>query len=113
MLSVFCKNLQTSVGQMLTKHHSDSGDVQLVAKELCHHYENSIYAQTHAQDIHAGLGNIDIVNCKGTFQSFIMHWESQWLLFDKSTPISEQESPAVCKNLLCNVIHSNPNFLRV
>ena len=43
MFSVFCKNLQASVGHMLIKHHSDSGDAQLLTKELCTRYENSIY----------------------------------------------------------------------
>ena len=51
MFSVFCRNLQTSVGHVLVKHHSDSSTAQLIAKELHHHYENSIYAQIHTQDI--------------------------------------------------------------
>ena len=32
MFSVFCKNLQTSVGHMLVKCHSDSSDTQKIAK---------------------------------------------------------------------------------
>ena len=36
---------------MLVKCHSDSSDAQNIAKELHNHYENSIYAQTHMQDI--------------------------------------------------------------
>ena len=64
MFSVFCKNPQTSVGYMLLNHHHDSGDVQLITKELCNHYENSVYAQTHAQDIHANLTNLHITTWK-------------------------------------------------
>ena len=80
---------------MLIKHHSDSGDAQLITKELCNHYECSIYAQTHAQDIHASLTSLHIATWKGTFQSFLNHWESQWLLVDKSTPLCNEELPAV------------------
>ena len=36
-----------------------------------------------------------------------------WLLVDKSTPISDQESPAVGKSVLCNAICLNPEFLQV
>ena len=62
---------------MLTKHHHDSGHAQLITKELCNHYENSIYAQTHAQDICTSLTNLCIARWKGIFQSFLNHWESQ------------------------------------
>ena len=51
MFSVFCKNPQTPVGCMLVKCHSDSSNAQIIAKELHNHYETSIYAQTHVQDI--------------------------------------------------------------
>ena len=113
MFSVFYNNLQTSVGHMLVKCYSDSNDMQMIAKELHSNYENSIYAQTHAQDIQANLTNLHITTWKETFQAFLDHWESQWLLIDKSTPNSDQESPAVCKSMLCNPIHSNPDFLQV
>ena len=53
------------------------------------------YAQTHAQDISANLANLCISTWKGAFQAFLNHWESQWLLIDKSTPTSNQESTAV------------------
>ena len=75
---------------MLIKHHSDSSDAQLITKELHNRYENSIYAQTHAQDICINLANLCITNLcittwKGTFQAFLNHWESQWLqLFTKA-----------------------------
>ena len=36
---------------MLIEHHSDSSNAQIITKELCNHYNNSIYAQTHVQDI--------------------------------------------------------------
>ena len=98
---------------MLIKHHSDSGNVQLAAKQLCHHYETFIYAQTHAQDIHASLANLSFAKWKGAIQSFLNYWESQWLLIDKSTTITDQELPAVHKSMLCNATCSNPNFLQV
>ena len=41
VFSVFCKNLQTSPDCMLIRHHSDSSDAQLIAKELCNHYGKS------------------------------------------------------------------------
>ena len=59
------------------------------------------------------LANLHITTWKETFQEILNHWESQWLLIDKSAPISNQESPAVCKSMLCNAIHSNPDFLQV
>ena len=92
---------------MLIKHHSDSGDAQLTTNELCNHYESSIYTQTHAQDIHTSLMKLCITTWKGIFQSFFNHWESQWVLVDKSTPLRDQESPAVHKSMLCNSICSN------
>ena len=55
MFSLFCKNLQMSVGHMLVKHYSTSSDAQIIVSELHHHYENSIHAQMHAQDIHTNL----------------------------------------------------------
>ena len=58
---------------MLIKNHSDSSDVQHITKKLCSHHENSIYTQTHAQDIHASLTNLCIATWKGTFQSFLNH----------------------------------------
>ena len=82
MFSIVCKNLQTSVGHMLIKCHSDSSDGQLIAKEVCNHYENSIYVQTHTQDIQANLANLHITTWKGTFQVFL-NQESHWLLIDK------------------------------
>ena len=45
---------------MLIKCHSDSSNAQLIAKELCNRYENSIYAQTQMQDIQANLANLHI-----------------------------------------------------
>ena len=113
MFSAFCKNLQTSLGHILVKHYSASNDAQVTATEEHNHYENSIYAQTHAQDIHENLTNLCIATWKGTFQAFLNHWESQWLLIDKSTVLCNQESPPVCKSMLCNAIHSNPDFLQV
>ena len=59
------------------------------------------------------LANLCITTLKGTFQVFLNHLESQWLLVNKSIPISDQESPAVCKSMLCDDIHSNPDFLQV
>ena len=67
MFSDFCKNLQTSVGYMLVKHHSDSSNTQIIAKELHNHYDDSIHAQTHAQDIKADLVNLCIPTWEGTF----------------------------------------------
>ena len=61
---------------MLIKYHSDSSDAQLITKELCNHYKNSIYAQTHAQDICMNLANLHIATWKGTFQAFLNQWES-------------------------------------
>ena len=54
---------------MLIKHHSDSGDAQLNAKELHNYYENSIHAQTHALNTYDSLANVHIATWKGTFQS--------------------------------------------
>ena len=99
MFSVFCMNLQIPVGHMLVKCHSNSSDAPIIAKELSNHYKNSIYAQTHLQDIQANLANLHIASWKGTFQAFLNHWESQWLLVNKSTPVSDQESPAVHNRL--------------
>ena len=76
---------------MLIKHHSDSSGAQLIAKELCNHCENSIYAQTHAQDIFANLTSLHITTWKAIFQAFLNHLESKWLLINKSTPTSNQE----------------------
>ena len=87
---------------MLIKHHSDSGNAQLIAKELCNHYEISIYDQTHMQDIQVNLTNLYVTTWKRMFQAFLNDWESQWLLVDKGTPISDQESLAVHKSMLCN-----------
>ena len=101
VFSVFCKNLQTSVGCMLIKDHSDYSDVRLIAKELHNHYENSIYAQTQSQEICAYVINLHIATWKGTLQAFLNHWESQWLLVDKTTPISNQ----IHKGILQNAIH--------
>ena len=98
---------------MLIECHSDSSNAQLIAKELRHHYENCTYSQTHVQDIQANLTNLCIATWKGTFHVFLNHWELQWLLTDKGTPISNQESPAVHKSMLCNAIHSNPSFLSI
>ena len=92
MFSLFCKNLQASVCCIQIKHHSDSSNTQIITKELCNHYTSSIDAQTHAQDIQANLANLHIATWKGTFQAFLSDWESQRLLIDKSTPISDQES---------------------
>ena len=61
---------------MLIQCHSDYVDAQLIAKELHNHYEISIYAQTHAQDIHSSLANLCNATWKGAFQSFFNHWES-------------------------------------
>ena len=47
---------------MLIKGHSDSSNAQFIAKELHSHNENSMYAQSHAQDIHANLTNLCITN---------------------------------------------------
>ena len=113
MFSVFCKNLQMSVGHMLVKQYSTSSDAQIMATKLCHHYKNSIYAQMHAQDTHGNLTNLCIATWKGTFQAFLNHWESQLLLIDKSPAISNQELSAVHKSMLCNAICSNPEFLRI
>ena len=113
VFSVSCKNPQTLVGHMLIKHHSDSSDAQLNAMELHHHYETSIHAQTHAQDICASMASLCIANRKGTFQSLLNHWESQWLLINKSTPIDDQESPAICKNVLSDAICSNSDFFQI
>ena len=66
--------------------------------------------KTYTQDIQASLSNSHITIWIGTFQAFLNHWESQWLLVDKSTPIIIQESPAAHKSMLCNAIHSNPDF---
>ena len=73
MFSVFCKNLQTSVGCMEIKGHSDSSNAQLIVKELCNHYENCMYAQTHTQDIQVNFTNLHITMWKGTFQAFLNH----------------------------------------
>ena len=54
----------------------------------------------HAQDIHANLANLCIAMWKGTFQVFLNHWESQWLLIDKSTVLGDLKSPAVYENML-------------
>ena len=35
------------------------------------------------------------------------------MVVKKSTPISDQESPALSNSMLCNAIHSNPDFLQV
>ena len=113
MFSVLCKNLQVSVGHMLVKGHSASSDAKIIAKELHNHYENSTYTQTHAQGICTNLANLHISTWKGTFKTSLNYWESQWLLIYKSTVLSNQESPAVCKSKLCNPICSNPDFLQV
>ena len=67
----------------------------------------------HAQGICANLTNLHITTSKGTFQAFLNQWESQWLLIDKSTVLSDQESPVVHQSMLCNAIHSNPEFLQI
>ena len=113
MFSVLCKNLQMSVGCMLVKHYSTSSDTQIITTQLCHHYENSIYAQMHAQDIHENLANLHTATWKGTFQAFLNHWESQWLLIENSTMLRNQESSTVHKSMLCNALYSNPNFFRL
>ena len=59
------------------------------------------------------VANSHSTTWKGEFQAFLHHWESPWLLIDKSTPISNQESPAVHKSMLCNSIHSNLDFLQL
>ena len=74
----------------------------LIAKELCNHYKSSIYTQTHIQDMQVNLTNICIATWKGTFEAFLNHWELKWLLVNKSTPISNLESPAAAK--ACYVI---------
>ena len=65
------------------------------------------------QDILANLANLHLATWKATIQVFLNHWEYQWLLVNKSTPISDQQSPMVCKSMLCNAIHLNHNFLQV
>ena len=65
MSSVICTNPQTSVVCMLIKC--------LVTKESHNHNKNSIYARTHALDIHANLTNLHITTWKGTFIPFLNH----------------------------------------
>ena len=36
-----------------------------------------------------------------------------WNPIDKTTALSDQESPTVHKSMLCNMIHSNPGFLQI
>ena len=67
----------------------------------------------HAQDIRTNLANLCIEMWKGTFQAFLNHWKPQWILMDRSTTLSDQESTAVHKSMLCNAIHSNPEFLQI
>ena len=110
MFSVFRKTPQTPAGCMLIKCHSDSGHAQLITEELCYHYENSLYAQTHIQDIHTSQANLCIAHWKGTFQSFCNRCKSRLLLVDKSIPIVDHEMPAICNSLLCNAICLNPDF---
>ena len=74
--------------------------------DLCHHYETSIYAQTHAQDIHASLASLHITNWKRHI-SFL----SQSL--GVSMAIDDQESPAIHKNMLSNALHLNANFFQI
>ena len=37
----------------------------------------------------------------------------QWLLINKSTMLSDQESTTVHKSMFCNAIDSNPEFLQI
>ena len=65
-----------SVGHMLVKYYSASSNAQIIATKLQHHYDNSFYAQIHAQDICTNLTNLHIAMWKETFQAFFNHWES-------------------------------------
>ena len=113
MFSVFCKNLQTCVGHILVKCYSASSDTWIIATKLCHHFDNSIYVKMHAQDICTNLTNLHNGIWKGTFQAIGNHWKSQWLLIDKITTLTDQESNADYESMLCNTIHSNPDFLQL
>ena len=62
---------------MLIMCHSDSSNVQLIAIELGIHYENSINAQNHAQDIHAILANLcDTIYIKTQVFSLLRYYST-------------------------------------
>ena len=86
--------------------------VNVLLKNYAPLQECILFPSTHV-GYSSKLANLCIARWKGTFQAFLNHWEPQWLLIDKSTPISNQQSPAVCKSMLCNAIHSHPDFLKV
>ena len=67
----------------------------------------------HVQDTCATLAKLCIAMWKETFQAFLKYWKSQWLLINKCTMLSNQESAAVCKIMFCNAICSNPKFLQI
>ena len=63
---------------MIIKWHGDSRDAQLIAKDLCHHYELSIYAQTYAQDINrkSMVGRMDNNDTNKTFVWSLVRFSS-------------------------------------
>jgi hypothetical protein len=107
--------LRTDRGKAFIREHEDDFDAQTVyAKTLAHHH-TSTKAQINSADTltyitSARLGNNE---WQGTTESFILHWQNQVRMHERTVDFNDRLTDSVLKTLLENTVHSISDLRQV
>ena len=111
MWTVLVNKVKTATGQMFIRKHDR--DAQTIFKLLAYEQTASIKAEFNADDLRTKIDALDIGSWKGTYATFLEHWEKQIHLYDQLTinkaeetgfvPLTEAEK----KRMLCKALSAS------
>ena len=113
LYSVLISSLKTDFSEALVKDHE--GDAQLIIELLHeHHTGNSQYSRSEINRITKYLTNIKLDDtCRGTNESFLMHYNDQLRLLDSLVDSDEKLPDNTRVTFLESAVESVPDLRRV
>ena len=113
LYSVLISSLKTDISEALVKDHE--GDAQLILELLHeHHTGNSQYSRSEINRITKYLTNIKLDDtCRGTNESFLMHYNDQLRLLDSLVDSDEKLPDNTRVTFLESAVESVPDLRRV
>ena len=107
MYSVFCNTLLTNVGIKLVRDHEASNDAQAIFASFVKHYSASVLADLDQAKLMEYISSVrlgDNGQWKGSYHSFILHFQEQLRKLDDLQDPSARFSPGMRKILLQNAV---------
>ena len=107
MYSVFCNMLLTNVGIKLVRDHESSNDAQAIFASFVKHYSASVLDDLDQAKLMEYISSVrlgDTGQWKGSYHSFILHFQEQLRKLDDLQDPSARFSPGMRKILLQNAV---------